>query len=102
MLKWKTGVAVAALAAMLALSAMANAQRAQGQGRRGGGRLTAVQIPVAVLDHALKLSDDQKKKITAVQEKYAADVKPLAPMPGAQPDPANAQKRRELTQAANT
>jgi Spy/CpxP family protein refolding chaperone len=101
MIKTKTGLMCAALAAMLALSVGAMAQaRQRGQGRRGG-RMTAVQIPVAALDAALKLTDDQKKKITAIQEKFAADSKPLRPMPGGQADPANRQKLGELRTAAN-
>lgn len=56
------------LAFALVVSASASAQLAQGQGR---GQATLASIPVEVLAGPLKLSDDQKTKIRASQEKVA-------------------------------
>src|ERR1700693_4969200 len=56
------------LAFALVVAAPASAQLAQGQGR---GQATLASIPVDVLAGPLKLSDDQKTKIRASQEKVA-------------------------------
>ena len=56
------------LAFALVVSAPASAQLAQGQGR---GQATLASIPVDVLAGPLKLTDDQKRKIRASQEKVA-------------------------------
>jgi protein CpxP len=77
------------------------AGQGRGQGRRGG-RISLATLPVATLDTALKLTADQKTKVTAIQEKYRTDSQALRPAQGAQPDPANAQKLRELTMKTNT
>lgn len=56
------------LAIALVVSAPASAQPAQGQGR---GQAALASIPVDVLAGPLKLTDDQKTKIKASQEKVA-------------------------------
>src|SRR5262249_12006153 len=101
----------AALALLMALSVTAFAQGEPGQGggqgggrrfgRQGGRGMGLAMIPVAALDAELKLSADQKTKITAIHAKFEADTKDLRPQPGAQPDQANFQKLRELSQQAN-
>ena len=50
-----------------------------GQFGRGGGELTVVQIPVAVLTPALKLTADQSSKIKAMQDKLDAARKAMRP-----------------------
>ena len=60
------------LAFALVVSAPASAQRAQGQGPgQGRGPATLATIPVDLLAGPLKLTDDQKTKIKASQEKVA-------------------------------
>ena len=98
------GVVAAAVAVMLTLSVAAFAQNEQGaqrQGNRGTRGVSLATVPVVALSAALKLTDEQKTKITAIHDKYAEDAKALRPAPGAQPDPANREKRRELTNKAN-
>jgi Spy/CpxP family protein refolding chaperone len=56
------------LAFAMVVSAPASAQLAQGQGR---GPATLASIPVDVLAGPLRLTDDQKTKIRASQEKIA-------------------------------
>ncbi len=98
----RIGKACMALALLLCLSAVAFAQGGGGQqGRRGMGRMTLAQIPVSALSMELKLTGDQKAKLTEIQTKYRADVQPLRPTPGSQPDPSNFQKMRDLSQQAN-
>src|SRR2546428_9282960 len=78
-------------------------RRAQGaQGQRGAGRVTLATLPIKALDATVKLTDDEKTKITAIQEKYKTDAQALRPAQGAQPDPANRQKLRDLSMKANT
>jgi Spy/CpxP family protein refolding chaperone len=92
---------------MITLSAAAFAQGEPGQGggrrfgRQGGRGMMLAMIPVAALDAELKLSADQKTKITAIHDKFEANTKALRPQPGTQSDPANFQKLRELSQQAN-
>ena len=90
------------LALMLAIAAPVVAQTAApaaggarqgargGQGRRGAGLGT---MPVAVLDYVVTLKDDQKTKITAIQDKLKADLKDAT---------GDQAKRRELNTAATT
>jgi len=77
-------------------------QGGQGGGQRRGGGLTLATIPVATLDSYLKLTAEQKTKITAIQTQYAADIKALAPAapadPNAQPD---RQALQEMMQKRN-
>jgi hypothetical protein len=99
------------------LSAVSIAALAQGAGQPGGGRqgggqrgqrgAALVTIPVSVLDSYLKLTADQKAKITAIQNQYKEDSKAFAPAQGgAQPDQQAAadlrQKRQEVNQKADT
>ena len=70
-------------------------RQGQGQGQRGA-RVTLATLPIKALDASLKLSDEQKTKITAIQEKYRTDAQALRPAQGAQPDPANRQKLTTL------
>ena len=85
-------------------AAQARPQRGQGQRGQGqrGGRVSLATLPVKALDTALKLSDDQKTKITAIQDKYRTDAQALRPAQGAQPDPANREKLRDLSTKANS
>src|SRR5205809_6429627 len=84
-------------------AAPAAGRRAQGgQGQRGGGRVSLATLPIKALDATVKLTDDEKSKITAIQEKYKTDAQALRPAQGAQPDPANRQKMRDLSTKANT
>jgi hypothetical protein len=102
-----------AVAGLLALSSISfgqapaagqQGQRGQGrQGRQGGrGAQSLGAIPVAMLDEALKLTADQKTKVTAIHDKYVAETKDLRPKPGEQADPANATKIRDLGRTATT
>jgi Spy/CpxP family protein refolding chaperone len=97
----------AAVALMITLSVAAIAQGEPGQGggrrfgRQGGRGMMLAQIPVAALDAELKLNADQKTKIAAIHDRFEADTKNLRPQPGTQPEPANFQKLRELSQQAN-
>lgn len=75
-------------------------QRGQRQGRGARGA-SLVTLPAKTLDSILKLTADQKTKVTAIQEKYAADAKLLRPAPGQPADPANTGKLRALNQQAN-
>lgn len=77
-----------------------------GQGGRMGNSLA--DMPVSVLAGALKLTPDQKTKISGVQDKFKADTKDLRiqPTPGGErPDPEkmreNFQKMRDLRDKAN-
>jgi hypothetical protein len=79
----------------------ARGQRGQRQGARGARGASLATLPVKTLDSILKLTADQKTKVTAIQEKYAADAKPLRPTPGQPADPANTAKLRELGQQAS-
>ena len=90
----KTMRVAAVLAALTMMSVPAFAQAGgggQGGGRqggggfgggqfgRGGGELTVVQVPVAVLAPALKLTADQTSKIKAMQDKLDAARKAMRP-----------------------
>ena len=80
----KMGLACAATLVLASAGISVFAQAAPGgaaggarQGRGGGqGRgMGLTQIPVGVLAHELKLTDDQKTKITDIQTKFAEDMK---------------------------
>ena len=75
-----------------------------GRGQRGpGGRGAAlVTLPVSVMNSYLKLTAEQKAKITAIQTQYKADSKSFMPAPGAQPDPQAMQEMRQKSRAAST
>jgi Spy/CpxP family protein refolding chaperone len=73
----------------------------RGQGGRGGRQASLTTMPIETLDKILKLTPDQKTKITAAREKYTADSRALRPQQGQQFDPANMTKLRELSTAAN-
>ena len=79
----------------------AGARQGRGQGRGQGGYQrggTLATLPLSLIDSYLKLTSDQKSKITAIQTQYKADVKALMPTPtdaNATPDP---QARREMMQ----
>lgn len=75
-MKKAIGMSALGLAFALVVSAPASAQRAQGQGPgqgpgQGRGPATLASIPVDLLVGPLKLTDDQKAKIKASQEKVA-------------------------------
>ncbi len=65
-----------------------------GQGRGGG----LVMLPVAYMDSYLKLTGEQKSKITEIQAKYKEDSKGLMPAPGAQGAQVDPQARRDAMQ----
>ncbi|WP_309708356.1 Spy/CpxP family protein refolding chaperone [Armatimonas sp.] len=89
----KTMRVAAVLAALTMMSVPAFAQAGGGRpgggggggfgggqfGRPGGGDLTVVQIPVAVLTPALKLTADQSSKIKGMQDKLDAARKAARP-----------------------
>ena len=52
------------------------------------------------MDKKLKLTDDQKTKIGAVQTQYTTDSKALQPAPGTPPDPDARQKMTDLSAKA--
>jgi Spy/CpxP family protein refolding chaperone len=99
----------AGLAALLGLSIVSYAQDPangqqprQGRGQRGQrGQVSLANLPVDTVDKLVKLTPDQKTKVTAIHDKFVEDTKGLRPAQGQQPDPASLQKRRELTTAAN-
>jgi hypothetical protein len=74
-----------------------------GQGRFGGGQMTLLNVPMDLLVKELKLTDDQKTAITAVQTKERADLQALRqpPADGSQPDrQAMCTKMTEIQQKA--
>jgi Spy/CpxP family protein refolding chaperone len=75
----------------------AGARQGRGQGgyQRGG---TLATLPVSLMDSYLKLTSDQKSKITAIQTQYKADVKALMPAPADAGAPADPQARRDMMQ----
>jgi hypothetical protein len=115
--KNQLGLMCGVVAALIALPGVVLAQDAGaagqaqqggfgGRGQRGFGRtVTAATAPVAALDAELNLTADQKKKITAIQDKFGTDVKALLPQPGSQPDQNAAremfQKVRDLNDKAS-
>lgn len=97
-------------AAILALAVLGGPTLAQGgqgaAGRQGRGqgrnrRVNVASLPVNVIDAIVTLNAEQKSKITAIHDKYEADVRALRPAAGAAPDPANRQKLTELSRQAN-
>ena len=80
-----------------------------GRGPRGGPRqASAVQTPLAALAAELKLTDDQKSQIKAIQDNVKKQRQTLMPRPnpnGERPDPetmrANFDKMRAMEQKAN-
>src|SRR4051812_42990971 len=76
-------------------------QRGQrGQGGRGGRGASLTTLPVETLDKILKLTPDEKTKVTAIRDKYTEESRTLRPQQGQQPDPANRDKLRELSTKA--
>jgi hypothetical protein len=96
--------ATAAVALTLTVSSFAQNPARQGQGqRRGQGRNRAASVatlPVSVIDSIVKLTPEQKTKVTTIHDKFIADTRALRPQQGGQPDPANAQKLRDLNRQA--
>ncbi|MCW3055707.1 MAG: hypothetical protein JWN14_4877 [Chthonomonadales bacterium] len=76
----------------------------QGQrGQRGGNPL--VTMPLSVMDSYLKLTADQKTKITAIQTQYKTDAKAFTPAPvapGEMPDRQAQQEMRTKQREAST
>ncbi len=95
-------VAGAALVLASVSSAIAQGQAPGRQGRQRNARVLVAQIPVELLQTVCKLTPEQVTKIKAIQTKLAEDLRALRPQQGAAPDPAAAQKRRDLTQQATT
>ena len=68
-----------------------------GQGGRGGGRgMSVASLPVNALDAMVKLTPDQKTKITAIHNKHVKELTALRPQPGAGFDQGAMQKMRDL------
>lgn len=104
-------LASAGLAVFLGISAASYAQnpdpgagRPARQGQRGQrGQVSAASLPVDVVDKMVKLTPEQKTKLTAIHDKYIADMKALpAPQPGQPVDQETRQKRTEINTAART
>ncbi len=71
--------------------------RGQGGGRQGGGRqMSIASLPVATLDTIVKLTADQKAKITKIHDDFVKESEALRPAQGQQPAPDAMQKRRDL------
>lgn len=111
----KIGLTCTALFLLSAVSLTAFAQGAGqagagapgGGGRQGGGRQRGqrgglVTIPVSTLNTYLKLTTEQKEKITSIQTQFKEDAKSFAPVPGAQVDQQAAQEMRTKSRAAST
>src|SRR5262245_21279403 len=104
------GLLCGVVAALLPCQIAALAQDAgQGQGGRGQARfartVTAASAPVSALDWGLSLNAEQKRKITAIHDKFVADTKDLLPQRGTRPDPnttrENLAKWRDLSGKAD-
>jgi Spy/CpxP family protein refolding chaperone len=93
--------AAAAVALTITVSSFAQnpARQRQGQ-RRGQGRNSVASLPVNVIDSIVKLTPEQKTKVTTIHDKYEADTRALRPQQGAQPEPANTQKLRDISRQA--
>ena len=94
---------VTSVIALLALGTGVLAQNgdpAQAQGRRQGrggrGAATLTSLPVDALDAILKLTPDQKTKITAIREKLTNDTRGLQ-QPGQPPNPKVGELRTQAT-----
>ena len=74
---------VAGLALLLAVAGPVVAQTGapqaggarQGRGQGRGGQVSAATMPIGTLDYLLTLKDDQKTKITEIQNKLKEDIK---------------------------
>ena len=86
-----------ALSFVMAGSAFAQAPAKQkGQKRDKGARgVQLATIPVQALDSLVKLTPDQKTKITAIHDKFETSARALPK------DPSSREKRRELAQTAS-
>lgn len=71
-------------------------QRGQGGGRQGGRQMSVAALPVATLDSIVKLTAEQKTKITKIHDEYVKQSEALRPQQGQQPAPDAMQKRRDL------
>src|SRR5262245_51113804 len=96
---------------MIALSLIAGAaaygqKGVKGQkGQKGQAKhaqAMLARLPVDAIDAAVKLTSEQKAKITAIHDKFEADAKALHPAKGAAPDPANRQKMLERSRQASS
>lgn len=88
----------------LGVAVLAQGPGGQGQGRnaagpgggRGGRGVSLASLPVNALDAIVKLTPDQKKKITEIRENHAKEMAALRPQQGQGFDPGAMQKIREL------
>ena len=112
-LKMKFGKIGLACATLFLLSAVSLTAFAQGAGQaaapgqpggrqggrqgfgRGGGMVT---LPMSYLRSSLKLTADQKEKITAIQTQYKEDAKAFTPAPADPNTPVDPQVRRDMAQ----
>ena len=114
-LKMKFGKIGLMCASLFLLSAVAVTSFAQGNGAGGGGRQgggqrrgggnALVNMPLSVIDSYLKLTADQKTKITAIQTQYKTDAKAFTPAPpaaGEMPDPQVQRDMRTKQREAST
>ena len=100
----------AALLAAVSVPSLAQAPQGGGQapgGARGGQRrfgmrpLTVADIPVSILNKELKLTDEQKTKISDIHDKLTAQVKENTPAPPAAGEQPDFQKMRDARQKIN-
>lgn len=90
-------------AGLMAIGIAAGAQAPAGPRQAARqARLGVADVPLVVLERVVKLTAEQKAKLEPIYTKLAEDRKALQPVRGAAPDPTAAQKRRDLTRAANT
>src|SRR5205085_5884079 len=88
-------------AVCLSAAGSAVAQK-QAKAQKKGGVANLAVLPVDAIDAAVKLTPDQKVRITAIHDKYRTDAAPLRPVKGVPADPSNTQKLRALTSQANS
>lgn len=74
----------------------------QGRGQARGRAVSLATLPANDLAPLLKLTDDQKSKVAAIQEKLATDSRPLRAQRGQPANPENREKLAALNKQATT
>ena len=87
--------AAAALTLIICGSAAAQGPGKQKGQKKGGGVAQIAQLNAAALDALVKLTPEQKTRITAIHDKFQADSKALPK------DPSSRTKRRDLARTAS-